>query len=72
MTTLLALSLFVSPILAHGTSDAPIMLKIIFWILLLLWAIGSIGWPENPAWSRGGKIVLIILLAILGFYVLGF
>lgn len=58
------------PILA--ASDAPIMLKIVFWLLLILWAIGAFGLHDNPVWVRGSNILLIILFGILGFYVLGF
>lgn len=62
-----------SIIAAAGTAnDAPIMLKIIFWLLLLLSAIGWIGFRDNATWQRGGNIVLIILFAILGFYTFGF
>ncbi len=58
--------------LAALSSDAPIMLKIIFWILILLWAIGAIGYPTNPNVVRGGNIVILILISILGYYVFGF
>lgn len=51
---------------------APIMLKVVFWILLILWAIGVFGFYENLRVARAANLVLIILLAILGFYVLGF
>ncbi len=59
-----------APLLAVG--DAPLMLKIIFWLLIILWAIGSFGWHDNPAWVRGSSILLIILFSILGFYAFGF
>jgi hypothetical protein len=54
------------------TGDAPIMLKILYWILLILWAIGAIGWAAHPTWVRGSGIVLIILFAILGWVIFGF
>jgi hypothetical protein len=57
-------------ILAVG--DAPIMLKIIFWILLVLWAIGVFGFADNPAILRASNGLLIVLFAILGFFVFGF
>jgi hypothetical protein len=60
-----------------GNPEASLMLKVIFWLLLLLWAIGAIGFvnPANPNYPqivRGTNIVLIILFAILGFYTFGF
>lgn len=60
-----------------ANSEASLMLKVIFWLLLLLWAIGAIGFvnPANPNYPqivRGTNIVLIILFAILGFYTFGF
>ncbi len=58
------------PILA--ATDAPVMLKIIFWLLLILWAIGALGFHDNPVWVRGSGVLLIILFAILGFFVFGF
>lgn len=51
---------------------APTMLKIIFWLLIILWAIGVLGFYDNPRVVRGTNIVLIILFSILGFYVFGF
>jgi hypothetical protein len=58
--------------LAAVGSGAPIMLKIIFWILVLLSTIGSFGFRENPNVARGASLVTLILFAILGYYVLGF
>lgn len=55
-----------------ASRPAPLMLKIIFWILLILWAIGSFGWAENPRWVRGSSILLIVLFSILGLYTFGF
>ena len=62
---------------AVGAGEASLMLKVIFWLLLLLWAIGAIGFvnPANPNYPqivRGTNIVLIILFGILGFYTFGF
>lgn len=59
------------PVLAQS-SGAPIMVKIIFWILIILWAIGSFGWHDNPNWVRGSNVLLIILFSILGYYTFGF
>lgn len=59
-------------IIAAGNADAPLMLKIIFWLLIILWTIGSFGWHDNPAWVRGSNILLIILFSILGYYTFGF
>lgn len=59
-------------ILAVIHSDAPIMLKIIFWLLLLLWGIGAFGYRENPRFIVGSTVLLIILFGILGYFVLGF
>lgn len=63
--------LLVASILA-ALDSPPIMLKIIYWVLIILWAIGAIGFHDNPNWVRGSNAVLIVLFAILGFYVLGF
>ena len=60
-------------LLAIGsTGEAPLMLKIIFWLLLILWGIGNFGFHDNPNVVRGTSLVLIILFAILGFYTFGF
>lgn len=48
------------------------MPKIIFWILLILAAIGPIGFRDNPRVMWGSGIVFLILLAILGYYTFGF
>lgn len=61
-----------SPLAIGNTDGAPLMLKIIFWLLLLLWAIGSFGWHDNPAWVRGSNGLLIVLFAILGYFTFGF
>lgn len=58
------------PILA--ATAAPLMFKIIFWLLIILWAIGSFGFHDNPVWVRGSNVLLIILFSILGFFVFGF
>lgn len=58
-------------ILAAG-ENAQLMLKIIFWLLIILWAIGSFGWHDNPHWVRGSNILLIILFSILGYFTFGF
>ena len=48
------------------------MPRIIFWLLLSLWAIGSIGFPGNTGVVRGSNVVMVILFGILGFYLFGF
>jgi hypothetical protein len=48
------------------------MPRIIFWLLLILWAIGSFGWRDNPNVVRGTSAVQIILFGVLGFYLFGF
>ena len=56
--------------------NAPLMLKIIFWLLLILWTIGALGYTTgpnaNPNLVKGSGIVLVILFAILGYYTFGF
>lgn len=51
---------------------APPMAIIIFWILVILCAIGCIGFRDNPVWVRVSPVVILILFAILGFYTFGF
>lgn len=74
--TILLLGLFSisssAAIIVAQHSQAPVMLKVIFWILLLLWAIGSFGWRDNPNVVRGTGLVMAILFGILGYYTLGF
>ncbi len=60
-----------SSILA-ALGEVPIMAKIFFWILLGLWAIGSIGYRDNPNVVRGSNVVALVLFAILGWYTFGF
>lgn len=60
-----------------AVAEPTLMPKVIFWILLLLWFIGSLwtpGTPENPSptWVRGSSIVQLILFGILGYYLMGF
>lgn len=59
-------------ILILAASDTPLMLKVIYWLLVILWAIGSIGFAGNPAVVRGTNGVLLVLFAILGFVTFGF
>lgn len=59
-------------ILAFVSTDAPIMAKIIFWLLIILWAIGALGFATNPTVVRGTNVLLIVLFAILGYFVFGF
>lgn len=58
-----------STIIAAGT---PQLVIIIFWVLLLLWGIGALGWSNNPNWPRANGVVIIILFAILGWSVFRF
>jgi hypothetical protein len=58
--------------LARSEAGNLTMPRIIFWLLLILWAIGHYGFGDNPQVSRGTSLVLIILFAILGFYLFGF
>jgi hypothetical protein len=46
------------------------ILIIIFWLLLLLWAIGGFT-TLNPPLATGRNVVLIILLSILGYWATG-
>jgi len=60
-----------------AAASASFMPKIIFWVLLFLWAVGAIGFvnPSNPNYPnivRGTNFVIVILFAILGFYTFGF
>lgn len=68
ITFLLSLALLA----VNLASEPPIMAKIVFWLLIILWAIGAIGFHDNPNWVRGSSVVLIVLFAILGWYVFGF
>jgi len=54
------------------TSGGSIMPKIIFWILLILWAIGTFPKWENENVVRGAAFIQIILFAILGYYTFSF
>ena len=56
----------------NSEAGAPLMAKVIFWLLLILWGIGNFGFAGNPNVVRGTSLVLIILFAILGFYTFGF
>ncbi len=49
-----------------------IMPKIIFWILLILWAIGTLPKWENENVVRGTAFIQIILFGILGYYTFSF
>lgn len=53
-------------------ANAPIMVKITFWVLVILWAIGGIGWRDNPNYIRANSLVVCILFAILGYCTFGF
>lgn len=60
-------------LLASVTGEnAPVMFKIIFWVLLVLWAVGAFyATPDNVNVRRGTNAVIVILFAILGFYTFG-
>lgn len=70
MLSAFLMNLYLASLLAATT--APGMLVIIYWLLIILWAIGAFGFRDNPSVVRGSNVVLIILFAILGFYVFGF
>lgn len=73
MNLILAICNILNPILAHAGDQPPIMLKIIFWVFLAIWAFGGFFLRENTKWTGGGSSVfLIILFAILGLYTFGF
>lgn len=72
MTAILSAPFLADTIERNSNVGAPLMLKIIFWILLILWAVGNFGFHDNPNVVRGTGLVLIILFAILGFYTFGF
>ncbi len=51
-------------------------LSLLFWILMLLWAILGIGptFPRGAApnyWAFGGSLLLFVLIALLGWQVFG-
>lgn len=48
-----------------------VVLVVVFWILLVLWAIGHFSIRDNPNWISGSGIVIVILLGILGWAALG-
>ncbi len=58
------------PILALAGGDLT-MPRIIFWILLIIWAIGGF-YSDNPNVVRGTRALMIVLFAILGYYTFGF
>lgn len=59
-----------------AATDTPLMLKVVYWLLVILWAVGAIsvsGNPTpNPAIVRGTTGVLLVLFAILGYVTFGF
>lgn len=54
-----------------AAAPQPIVLIVIFWVLWLLWAIGAFA-PDNPTYTKGGRVVAAVLIGILGFCVFGF
>lgn len=61
-------------LLAQSRNDTPMMLKVIFWVLLFVWALFGVGWASSTDTNliRGRNIVVVVLLAILGYYTFGF
>lgn len=64
------------PLILAATNDTPLMLKVVYWLLVILWAVGAISTATsatpNPAVVRGTNGVLIVLFAILGYVSFGF
>lgn len=54
-----------------AAGGAPLVLVIVFWVLLILWAAGAISQRDNPNWPKANSVILIIELAILGYCCLG-
>lgn len=48
-----------------------LVLTVIFWILLLLAALGVFAPDTNPYFVRGRWVVVLLLIAILGYAALG-
>lgn len=75
MNILPLLPVVAEEIVAQRAAPAP-MLKIVYWLLLILCAVGSFwvsGQPTpNVTYVRMNTVVLIILFAILGLYTFGF
>lgn len=67
MNTILALVTLLASV-----ENPPATIRIVFWILLILWAIGAFGFHDNPVWIRGSSVLLIILFSILGYFTFGF
>lgn len=61
-----------SLIILAALVQAPAMAIIVFWLLIILCAIGSVGFSGNPVVVRTNTVVILILFAILGYYVFGF
>jgi len=59
-------------LLAQLHEGGSIMPKIIFWLLLILWAIGTFPKWENDNVVRGAALIQIILFGILGYYTFSF
>jgi hypothetical protein len=57
---------------ANSNGGGTIMPKIIFWILLILWGIGTFPKWENENVVRGTAFIEIILFGILGYYTFSF
>jgi hypothetical protein len=64
--------LYLKEIAQMHNGGGSIMPKIIFWLLLILWAIGTFPKWENDNVVRGAAIIQIILFGILGYYTFSF
>lgn len=44
-----------------------------YWLILILWIIFGIGdwFVVDPRWRRGGNLILLILLVLIGFIIAG-
>jgi hypothetical protein len=68
----MSMLLVIQLLLAQLHEGGSIMPKIIFWLLLILWAIGTFPKWENDNVVRGAAVIQIILFGILGYYTFSF
>lgn len=58
-----------------GARFITMTISLLFWILMLLWAVFGVfpTWPKagGPYWSFGGSLLLFILIGMLGWRVFG-
>ena len=45
------------------------VIEVLFWILLVLAVIGQFGPPSDPNWTKGRSVIVVVLIAILGYAV---